>query len=97
MGRLRIEVVFAERDGQQVVTLALDEGATAHDALRESGLAVRHPEVDLGGAALGIFGRRVSSGTPLHDGDRVEIYRPLVIDPKEARRAKVTAKKRSKR
>ena len=97
MGRLRIEVVYAERDGQEVVTLGLDEGATALDALRESGLAERHPGIDSGDPALGIFGRRVAAGTPLRDGDRVELYRPLKIDPKEARRAKAKAKRRSKR
>ncbi len=97
MARLNIEVIYATREGQEIVQVGLEDGALAIDALRESGLGLRHPEIDAAHSALGIFGRRVAPDTLLRDGDRVEIYRPLRIDPKEARRAKVSAKKRRKR
>jgi putative ubiquitin-RnfH superfamily antitoxin RatB of RatAB toxin-antitoxin module len=96
MARLSIEVVCAWRDCQDIVHLGLEEHATALDALRASGLLQRFPELSLSEPAIGIFGRRVPPGTPLKDGDRVEVYRPLMLDPKEARRAKVSAKRRAK-
>ena len=65
--------------------------------LSASGLSEVHPEIDANRPVLGIFGRRVTPDTALQDGDRVEIYRPLINDPKEARRAKVSAKTRLKR
>jgi hypothetical protein len=88
MARLRIEVVYAKRDRQEVVLVELDEGARAIDAIRESRLGLLHPEIDAVNPSTGIFGRRVAPETSLRDGDRVEIYRPLLIDPKAARRAK---------
>lgn len=97
MARLSIEVICAWRDRQDIVHVGLEEGATALDALRASGLLQRYPDIDPGDPAIGIFGRRAAPGTPLKDGDRVEVYRPLRVDPKEARRAKVSAKRRSKR
>ncbi len=93
MGRLKIEVISASRGAQSIVPLELDEGATAIDALRASGL----PESRSAEPLLGIFGQRVAPGTRLKDGDRLEVYRPLAIDPKEARRAKVSARRRLKR
>ena len=97
MARLAIEVIVAWRSAQEIVTVELEEGSTALDALRRSGLAARHPGIGLGDPVLGIFGRRVRPETPLREGDRVEIYRPLKADPKEARRAKATAGKRRRR
>jgi putative ubiquitin-RnfH superfamily antitoxin RatB of RatAB toxin-antitoxin module len=79
MAKLRVEVIHALAGRQQVVALELHEGATAEDAVKASGLAQTF-------FALGIFGKRVPPRTKLEDGDRVEILRPLAIDPKEARR-----------
>ncbi len=86
MGKLRVEVVLARPDAADRVALELEAGATARDALQASGLVARHPELGSGAVPLGIFGRRVRAETPLNDGDRIEIYRPLVADPKDARR-----------
>lgn len=94
MGRLNVEVVYATRHAQEIVQLVLEPGARAIDALRASGLLTRHPEIDLGIPAIGIFGRRVAHDTRLEDGDRVEIYRSLKADAKEARRAKGQPKRR---
>ncbi len=88
MARLRIEVVYARPESQRVVLVELEEGACVVDAVRLSRLGVLHPEIGAADSAVGIFGRRVAPETPLRDGDRVEIYRPLLIDPKTARRAK---------
>jgi uncharacterized protein len=64
----------------------LASGATVLDALRESGLQATFPEVDLGSAVVGIWGRKARLEQGLRDRDRVEIYRPLKVDPKLARR-----------
>ena len=82
---MRVEVVYALAGVQDIVALDLPEGAVARHAVAESGLLVRH---GLGAAQLqlGISGRKRSPESPLRDGDRVEILRPLALDPKEARR-----------
>lgn len=80
MAKLRVEVVRALPGRAERVHLALDPGATLAAALRAAGYAADVP--------AGLHGRRVPPQTPLADGDRVEIYRPLRADPKEARRAR---------
>lgn len=84
MAALKIEVVYALAEEADAVSLSLPPGATLRDAVAASGLLDR--EVDLDKQAFGIFGKRVGVDHPLAEGDRVEIYRPLRIDPKEARR-----------
>jgi putative ubiquitin-RnfH superfamily antitoxin RatB of RatAB toxin-antitoxin module len=68
------------------VALQVDAGATLADALRASGLLERHPAIDLAAQKVGIWGRVLPLSTPLRERDRVEVYRPLTVDPKEARR-----------
>ena len=68
------------------MTLTLPAPATALDAIRASGLFERHPELGLGEPLIGIWGRACALEAVLADGDRVEIYRPLAMDPNEARR-----------
>jgi putative ubiquitin-RnfH superfamily antitoxin RatB of RatAB toxin-antitoxin module len=92
MASLRIEVVYALPAGEDAVTLKLLPGATAADAVRASGVLERHPEIDLARQKIGIYGRVVKAQTPLRDGDRVELYRPLVVEPKEARRRRAVRK-----
>lgn len=87
MGRaevLSVTVAYSPRAGEvDEVQLALPEGATVADALRESGMAVRH---DISELAVGVWGMLAAPSDRLRDRDRVEIYRPLLVDPKEARR-----------
>jgi putative ubiquitin-RnfH superfamily antitoxin RatB of RatAB toxin-antitoxin module len=83
---VNVTVVVAWPDHATEVGLALAPGSTVADALAESRLASRHPELDLARAPVGVFGRRVERDRILVDGDRVEIYRPLLADPKAARR-----------
>ena len=83
---MRIEVVYALPGEQERVLLDLAPGCTVQDAIQASGLAQRLPQMQVGRA--GVWGRPVSMETRLRDLDRVEIYRPLLADPKEVRRAR---------
>ena len=83
---MEIEVVYALPQCEDSVRVQLAPGATAADAVHASGILARHPDIDLGRSKLGVYGRLVAPDTRLADGDRVEIYRPLTMDPKEARR-----------
>ena len=83
---IAVEVVYALPSEQQILPVRLPSGSTVARALRESGILERFPEIDLARAKLGIFGRRVNPQDVLRDGDRVEIYRELIADPKSARR-----------
>ena len=85
---LRIEVVYALRDRQVLLTLEVEEGTTARLAVERSGIPQTFPELDLARASLGVFGRVVLPAHMLRDGDRVEIYRPLIANPKQKRRAR---------
>lgn len=83
---LRVEVVYCPKPGvDDRVALQLPEGATLADALRASGLLTRHG-MSLEGLRVGIWCKAKELTTPLRDRDRVEVYRPLTVDPKEARR-----------
>jgi putative ubiquitin-RnfH superfamily antitoxin RatB of RatAB toxin-antitoxin module len=95
---LRVEVVYALRDRQVLLTLEVEEGTSARQAVERSGILQRFPEIELARAGLGIFGRVVALETPLRDGDRVEIYRPLIAEPKQGRRERAQqAQRRSRR
>ena len=83
---MRVEVVYALATAQDCVALEVQEGALAYQAVKESGLIERHPELSAEVWRLGIFGQEVAPERPLRDGDRIEILRPLAMDPKEARR-----------
>jgi uncharacterized protein len=83
---IEIEVVYALAAEQIVIQLTVRAGTTAHEAIALSGLRERYPTLDSEMRAVGIFGRAVPQDTVLRRGDRVEIYRALVADPKQARR-----------
>ena len=85
--------MYALPGGEDAVALELRPGATAADAVRASGLLQRHPEIGLGRHRIGIYGRVVAKQAPLADGDRVEVYRPLLVEPKEARRRRALRKR----
>ncbi len=93
---LRATVVYARPERQWVIEIALPEGATLADALRESGLLASCPELAATPPVLGLAHRRLAAHTPLRNGDRVEVYRPLQIDPKEARRLRARGGQSSK-
>lgn len=83
---IAVEVVFARPDRAWRVRLSLPSGSTALQAFEASGLRQRIAELSLWPPDLGIFAHPVAPDRVLQDGDRVEIYRPLLIDPKDARR-----------
>ncbi|HQX08036.1 MAG TPA: RnfH family protein [Zoogloea sp.] len=84
---INVLVCYALRDRQEIVQLRLPEGSTVQRAVEASGLLQKHPEIDLAkGNKLGVFAKLVKADTVLRDKDRVEIYRPLIADPKEVRR-----------
>lgn len=77
--------------------LKVAAGTTAEEAVRASGILQKFPEIDLAQSHLGIFGRLSRNDTPLRDRDRVEIYRPLIADPKEVRRQRAAEGKPMKK
>lgn len=83
---LNIEVCYALADKQEIVRLRLPEGATLGQALEASGLLAKHPEIDAKKNKFGIYAKLSKPDAPLRDHDRVEIYRPLIADPKEVRK-----------
>ncbi|MEX0899084.1 MAG: RnfH family protein [Gammaproteobacteria bacterium] len=83
---LRVEVAYARADRQFVIAVELDLDATLADAVAASGILERCPEIDLEKSRVGVFGKLATLDRPLRNGDRVEIYRPLIGDPKEIRR-----------
>lgn len=83
---LNIEVVYALPAQQDVIRIQLSPGSTVQDAIAQSGILARHPEIDIGQSKLGIFAKLVKLDALLRDRDRVEIYRPLLADPKEVRK-----------
>ncbi len=85
---LCIEVAWATPHTQYVIGLRVSAGTTVEQAIRRSGLLERFPEINLAKHGVGIFGELVGLDDPLRDGDRVEIYRPLLADPKAIRRAR---------
>ena len=86
MSSVCVEVVYALGRVQTIVPVQLPDGSTIRDAIACSGILKMHPEVDLERSHVGVWNRLARMDTMLHDGDRVEIYRPLNTDPKTARR-----------
>lgn len=81
-----IEVVYALPEKQVVQRINLPDGTTAEQAVKMSGILRQFPEIDLLQNKLGIYGKLIKPATILRDRDRIEIYRPLRVDPKESRR-----------
>ncbi|WP_342323960.1 RnfH family protein [Kosakonia sp. BYX6] len=85
-GKIAVEVAYALPEKQYLQRVKLDEGATVEEAIRASGLLELRSDIDLTVNKVGIFSRPVKLHDSVNDGDRVEIYRPLIADPKELRR-----------
>lgn len=83
---INVEVVYALPARQIVVPLKLPPAATLQQALEASGLPAKYPEIDLAKGKFGIYSKLAKLDTALRDRDRVEIYRPLIADPKEVRK-----------
>lgn len=83
---IRISVAYAGVHEQALVPLEAHTGISVREAIDQSGVLTRFPEIDLEVYRVGIYGRLTTLDQKLDEGDRVEIYRPLIADPKEARR-----------
>jgi uncharacterized protein len=90
---LDIEVAYATWERECIVALRLPRGASAHEAIVQSGVLEHVPEIDLAQNKIGVYGKIVGLDYILRQHDRVEIYRPLTIDPKEIRRLRANKAK----
>lgn len=84
--QIHVEVVYGRQYRQKVAQVILNEGATLRDAVERSGLLAEFPEIDLAKNKLGIWNKLAKADAVVRDKDRVEIYRPLIADPKEVRK-----------
>lgn len=98
---IRVEVVYALPDRQVLIPLRVARGTTAREAVKLSGIELEFPRIDLGTCPMGIFSRHLDGrDLPLPDDyvlrskDRVELYRPLLLDPKQARLARAVKPKK---
>lgn len=92
---MNVEVVYALPSDQRLITLEVPAQTSAREAIERSGLLAEFPDLDPAACGVGIFSRPIDLDTVLSDGDRVEIYRPLQIDPKAQRRARAKTQRRS--
>ncbi len=95
-GRLQATVVYCGRDRQWIVDVEVPQGSSLRDAVVASGLPQRVPGLDPDALDLGVFNSPREPHEPVREGDRIEIYRPLAIDPKEARRIRAEIRRRRK-
>jgi len=93
----QVEVAYARPDVQVVLPVEVEEGATLRQAIERSGVLNRYPEIDLAVNKVGIFGRLAKLDETVRARDRVEIYRPLIADPKEVRKQRAAEGKRMKK
>lgn len=91
--QIAVEVAYANPAQQLIIPVHIDEGSTAEQAIRRSGILEKFPEIDLALNKVGVFGKILPLTTILQAGDRVEIYRPLRIDPKQARKTRAKSNK----
>ena len=94
---ITIEVAYAAARGQTVLQLEVKSGTRISEALKQSGILQQFPEIDLALNKVGIFGKLARTDTVLRDRDRVEIYRALIAEPKEARRRRAQAARRGRK
>lgn len=95
---IRVEVAYALPHDQKIIALQVEEDCSAYDAVIRSGIVEAYPEIDPNSIPMGIFGKAIRDPkeTILKEGQRVELYRPLIADPKDAR-AKRAAKMKAKK
>ena len=84
--KTQIEIAYATPQKQVILEREVETGTRARDAVKASGIEQHFPEIELDSCDIGVFGKAVADDYELGDGDRIEIYRPLIADPKEVRR-----------
>ena len=93
---MKIEIAYATLQKQRILLVDVEPGTMAEQAVKLSSIIESFPEIDMNHLKLGIFGKAFKGDYILEEGDRIEIYRPLVADPKEVRRQKAAADKKAK-
>ena len=83
---MKIEVAYALRHKQTLLNIEVDDNASVEDAIQQSNILKKYPEINLKKNKVGIFGKITSLDVKLREKDRVQIYRPLIADPKEVRK-----------
>lgn len=94
---IHIEVAYAKTDTQLIIPLAVPASTTVQQAIELSGVLLKFPEIDLQHNKTGIFSKPCQLNGPLRDGDRIEIYRPLIADPKAVRKQRAAEGKKMKK
>ena len=94
---IKVEVLYALPHEQTLLNVEVPQGTALSDALKISGILDKYPEIDLAVNKLGIFGKLSKPDVVLRDRDRVEIYRPLIADPKEVRKKRTEEGKAMKK
>lgn len=94
---ITVEVAYALPQQQLIIPVQVSKEATAEEAVKASGILEKFPEIDLGKNQIGIFGKLTKLATTLRHLDRVEIYRPLIADPKEVRKQRAADGKAMKK
>ena len=84
--QISVEVVYPLPQKQEIFTVKLPSGATVREAIESSGVLAKYPEIDLAKNKFGVYAKLAKPDAVLRDRDRVEIYRPLIADPKEVRK-----------
>ncbi len=84
--KIKIELIYALPDEQNLLRFEVPKGSTIAEGIKLSGILEKYPEIDLEKGKFGIFGKLSKNDTVLREKDRIEIYRPLIADPKEVRR-----------
>lgn len=90
---LKIEVIYATPEQQEIIVLAVQQDSTIQQAIENSGVLTKYPEIDLAACDVGIFSQVKKLDQVVKEGDRIEIYRPLIADPKAKRREKAAQNK----
>ena len=94
---IEVEVAYARPDEQVILNVKSKSGITVQQAIEQSGILQRYPEIDLSKNKVGVFGKAATLATQLRAGDRVEIYRPLIADPKAQRKKRAAEGKALKK
>jgi putative ubiquitin-RnfH superfamily antitoxin RatB of RatAB toxin-antitoxin module len=93
----KVEVAYATPEKQLILVVPFQDDLTAEQAIEASGILQRFPDIDISNSDIGIFSKPCKKDALLREGDRVEIYRPLIADPKEVRRQRAEAGKVTKK
>ncbi len=94
---INVEVAYALPDVQKIIPLQVSEGIELIEAIKQSGILEEFPEIDIENSKVGIFGKLKKANTALREGDRVEIYRKLIADPKQVRKERAEQGKKMRK